>query len=152
MLAPSDTTVSAFLRDSMVAQVATLSAKGRPFATPLWFVVDRGALYVTTGPGSWAGRNVTANPEVVLLFGGERGAGSDGVLRLRGTATCHHGLPGWRVLLRIAVKYYVSPGALRVEMRNARRWNLRQLYYGPLKGRVGYIRMVPIAGELLRRP
>lgn len=152
MLAPTDTAVRTFLRRSMVAQVATRSAKGRPFVTPLWFVVDRGVLYITTGPGSWVGRNVMGHPEVMLLFGGERGGRSDRVLRLRGTATCHRGLPAWRVLVRIAAKYYVSPGALSVELRNARRWHLRWRYYGQVKGGFGYVRIVPTTAELLRRP
>src|SRR5262245_66059229 len=109
MLAATDPTVRAFLRNSMVVEVATISAKGRPLVTPLWCATDRGRLYITTGPGSWVGRNVTAHPEVTLLFGGEHGPRTDHVLRLRGTAACHHGLPDWRVLVRIAAKYYVSP-------------------------------------------
>jgi hypothetical protein len=149
MLAPTDPALRPFLEDSMVAEVASLSPKGRPFVTPLWFVVDRGLLYVTTGPGSWVGRNVVGHPEVVLLFGGERGGG---LLRLHGTATCHHGLPAWRVLLRIAAKYYLSPAALRVELRNARRWRLRWRYYGQVKGGFGYVRIVPRVGEILSRP
>ena len=152
MLAPTDPAVRIFLQDSIVVEVATLSAKGHPFVTPLWFVVDRGRLYITTGPASWVGRNVTAHPEVVLLFGGERGSRSDRVLRLRGTATCHRGLPGWRVLARIAAKYYLSAGALPVELHNARRWHLRARYYGQVKGGLGYVCVVPTAGELLARP
>jgi hypothetical protein len=152
MLDPTDPAVRAFLRGSMVAQVATRSAKGHPFVTPLWFVVDRGVLYVTTGPGTWVGRNVAHHPELVLLFGGERGDSSDRVLRLRGTATCHRGLPAWRVLVRIAAKYYLSPGALRVELPNARRWRLRWRYYGQVKGGVGYVRIVPTTGDILPRP
>ena len=149
MLAPTDAAVRAFLRDSMIAEVATLSPKRRPFVTPLWFVVDRGLLYITTGPGSWAGRNVMEHPEVTLLLGGRE---VDRVLRLRGNATCHSGLPAWRVLLRVAAKYYVAPGALSVELRNARRWGLRWAYYGQVKGGFGYIRIVPTAAELLPRP
>ena len=92
------------------------------------------------------------HPEVVLMFSGERAGRSDRVLRLRGAAACHRGLPPWRVLVRIAAKYYVSPGALRVELRNARRWRLRRLYYGQVKGGFGYVRIVPTAAELLARP
>lgn len=151
MLAPGDTAVRAFLRNSMVVEVATLSAKSRPFVTPLWFVVDRGRLYITTGPLSWVGKNVMHHPEVVLLLGGEHGSASDRVLRLRGTATCHRGLPSWRVLVRIAAKYYVSPRALWTELRNARRWRLRARYYRQVKGGFGYVCVVPTAGELLLR-
>lgn len=152
MLDPGDSVVRDYLHDSIVVEVATLSARQRPFVTPLWFVVDRGLLYITTGPASWVGRNVIEHPEVVLLFTAERARRSDRVLRLRGTATCHRGLPGWRVLLRIAAKYYVAPRALPVELHNARRWRLRSRYYGQASGGFGYVRVVPTAGELLTRP
>ena len=152
MLSPTDAAVGRCLRGSMIVQVATLSPKSRPFVTPLWFVVHRGALYITTGPQTWAGKNIQAHPEVSLLFSGERVRRSHHVLRLRGTATVHHGLPPWPVLLRVAAKYYVSPRALPVELRNARKWRLRQLYYGQVKGGFGYIRVVPTGGEFLREP
>ena len=71
MALPTDPDVQAFLRGSLIVQVATLSPKGRPFVTPLWFVVDRGALYITTGAESRAGKNVGQHPGVVLLFSGE---------------------------------------------------------------------------------
>ena len=74
------------------------------------------------------------------------------MLRLRGSATCHHGLPSWAVLLRIAAKYYVAPRGLAVELRNVRRWRLRRLYYGQVKGGFGHLRVVPTAAEFLPRP
>jgi hypothetical protein len=146
---PADAEVRAFLRHSMVAHVATRSASGRPFMTPLWFVVDAGTLFITTGAESWTGRNVSRHPEVALLFSGERAGRGDRVLRLRGTATCHRGLPSWRVLLRIAAKYYASPGALRVELRNVGKWRLRNLYYGQVRGGPGHLRVVPTTAEFL---
>jgi general stress protein 26 len=152
MLVADDSLVRAFLRRSMVTQVATLSAKGRPFVTPLWFVPHHGTLYITTGPQTWAGRNVQQHPAVTLLFSGERAGRPGQVLHLRGIATCHHGLPSWAVLLRVAAKYYFSLRGLRSELRHARRWHLRSLYYGQAKGGFGYIRVVPNACEFLRRP
>jgi len=151
VLSPNDPRVRAFLGNSMVVQLATRSPKGRPFMTPLWFVVDRGELYITTGPDSWTGKNIVRHPEVALLFHGEGSRGSDQVLRLRGAATCHHGLPPWRVLLRIAAKYYASPRALRVELPNARKWRLRALYYAQVKGGPGHIRVLPTAADFLPR-
>jgi len=150
MLTPSDATVRAFLRDSMIAQVATQSPRGRPFLTPLWFVTDGGVLYITTGPETRAGRNVAQHPEVTLLFRGELGRRSDRVLRVHGRAVCHRGLPSWRVLLRVAAKYYVSPRALSIELRNIRKWALRRRYYGQLPGGLGFIRVVPTTAEFLR--
>ena len=152
MLSPDQPAVRSLLRRSMIVQVATLSPKQRPFVTPLWFVVHRGILYITTGPETWAGKNIQRHPDVTLLFYGERARRHGQVLRLHGTATCHHGLPSWAVLLRIAAKYYAAPGALRTELRNAGKWKLRTLYYGQAKGGFGHVRVVPSAGELLARP
>jgi hypothetical protein len=152
MLSPGDPVVRDFLRRTMVVEVATLSAKGRPFVTPLWFVAAGGTLYLTTGPATWAGRNVAVHPEVALLFNGEHRGRPDQVLRLRGTATCHTGLPPWRALLRLALKYYLSPRGLLSELRHAPRWRLRRMYYGQAKGGFGYIRVVPGGGEVLPRP
>lgn len=149
MLSPSDAVVREFLQNSMIVQVATLSQKGRPFVTPLWFVLHADALYITTGPGTRVGKNLGHHPEVTLLFSGERAGPPDRVLRLRGTATCHRGLPSWSVLLRIAAKYYASPQALLVELRNAHKWGLRSRYYGQVKGGFGHVRVVPTAAEFL---
>jgi hypothetical protein len=150
-LLPSDDTVQAFLRGSMTALVATRSPKGRPFVTPLWFVVDDGLIYVTTAPGTWAARNVVEHPEVVLLFTGER-LGRPDTLRLHGRATALAGLPSWRVLMRIAAKYYLAPGAIAVELSHAGQWRLRQRYYGQAEGGFGHLRIAPESGELLTSP
>jgi Pyridoxamine 5'-phosphate oxidase len=95
MLSPSDPVVVDFLRNSMVALFATVSAKGRPFVTPIWFVVDGGALYLTTGTGTWAARNVAQHSEVTLLLTGEGLAHSAGrsafTARQRSTQGSHGG-------------------------------------------------------------
>lgn len=152
MPSPSDPEVRAFLRQSMVALVATRSANARPFMTPLWFVADGGTLFITTGAESWTGRNVSRHPDIVMLFTAERAGRTDRVLRLRGSATVRRGLPPWRVLLRIAAKYYASPQALRVELRNRRKWRLRTRYYKEAKGGPAHVRVVPTAAEFLSQP
>jgi hypothetical protein len=152
MLSPADRAVRAFLQHSMIVQVATLSPKERPFITPLWFVVHQGVVYVTGAFETWVGKNVAQHPEVALLFSGERAGRPEEVLRLRGIATRHRGLPPWQVLLRFALKYYLSAHALSVELRHARKWRRRLRYYAQLKGGVGHVRVVPSAGELLTHP
>ena len=152
MLSTTAPAVQAFLQRSMVVELATLSPRGRPFVTPLWFVLDADALYMTTGPGTRAATNVARHPAVTMLFHGERGRRPQQVLRLRGIATCHQGLPSWQVLLQVAAKYYVSPRALSVELRNVGKWPLRWRYYGQLRGGLGYLRVRPTAGELLASP
>jgi len=148
----TDARVRMFLERSSIVQVATLSPKNRPFVTPLWFVLHDGAVYITSGYESWAGRNVQQHGEVALLFVADRGAHADQVLRVRGTATCHRGFPPLGVLWRVAMKYYLSPRVLVVELRNARKWRLRKRYYGQVKGGAGYLRVIPGACEFLQRP
>lgn len=144
-------TVRAFLRRALVAQVATRSAAGRPFLTPLWFVVHAGVLYMTTGAATRAARNVAGHPGVTVLLHGE-GAAPDVAVRLRGRATCRPGLPPWVVLLRIAAKYYAAPEAMRSEIGNAARWSLRARYYASVPGGAGHLAIVPVAAEVLARP
>jgi general stress protein 26 len=151
-VATTDARLRAFLRRSSVVQVATLSAKQRPFVTPLWFVLHDGAVYITSGHESRAGRNIQRHAEVALLFRADRGAHADQVLRVRGTATCHRGSLPWSVLWRVALKYELSPRALLVELRNVRKWRLRKRYYGQATGGAGYLRVVPGACELLPQP
>jgi hypothetical protein len=88
---------------------------------------------------------------MALLFRGEGAGRTDRVLRLRGTATSHSGLPSWRVLLRIVAKYYLSPRALGVELRHIRRWRLRTRYYGQAKSGPGHLRVVPTTAAFLSR-
>jgi hypothetical protein len=152
MSSPADPAVRDFLRDSMVALVATLSPKGRPFMTPLWFVVAGGTVYVTTGTGTRAARNIIAGSPVALLFTGEHGPQSGHVLRVHGTGTCHAGFPPWPALLRIAAKYYLAPGAAASEHANVARWRLRGRYYAQVAGGAGYLAVRPERAEFLRRP
>ncbi len=152
MIAATDARVRGFLRRSSIVQVATRSPKHRPFVTPLWFVLHGSAVYITSGYESWAGRNVQQHAEVALLFLADEGAHADQVLHVRGTATCHRGLPPWGVVWRVAIKYELSPRALVVELRNARKWHLRRRYYAQAQGGAGYLRVVPGVCEFLTRP
>lgn len=152
MLAPSAPVVIDLLRSSMVALVATVSASGRPFLTPLWFVVDDGTLYLTTAGATRAARNVGRRPDVAVLLTGETRSQPGETLRLHGTATVHQGLPPWRILLRIAAKYYLTPGGLAVELSNVAKWRLRARYYAQAKGGAAYLRIVPTGGDVLERP
>ena len=68
------------LRSSRVMILASRSAKGTPFAVPLWFVTYRGSVYTTTSASSWTVRNVATSPRVALLLGGEDGVDADRLL------------------------------------------------------------------------
>ncbi len=147
-MTPADPLVREYLATSFVARVATRSPAGVPAMTPLWFVAHRGLLYATTGWNTLAARNAAATGEVAILLDGEAVGTRSEVLRLRGRATVHPDLPSWRVLARIARKYYL--GGAASEIRNARRWGLRRRYYA--QGRTAVIEIAPEGAELLRRP
>jgi hypothetical protein len=151
MLPPDAALVREFLDDSLVAHVASCSARGRPFVTPLWFTPHAGELWVTTGLRSRVARNVASHPEVMLLLWSETRPRPGEALRLRARATCHAGLPPWAVLLRIAARYYLAPGALGSELRNVTRWGLRMWYYAGIGGGPGHVRLVPLDAEVVPR-
>ena len=125
----SDARVRDFLDASTVVELATVSPSGRPFVTPLWFVGDDGALYVTTAATSRAARNVATHPAVAMLLHGDRDGRRDRVLLLRGSATVHHAFPSWHVLAKLALKCHLSPRGALSELRHAAQWPLRLVYY-----------------------
>src|SRR5262245_58722416 len=112
----------------------------------------RGVLWVTTGLDTGLGRNVARQPEVTLLLWGEARRRPGGALRLRARATRHAGLPPWAVLLRIAARYYLAPGALASELGNVTRWLLRARYYAQVGGGAGHVRLVPLDAEVVTAP
>ena len=88
-------------------------------------------------------------------------------LRLRGRLTVARdrtGLVGVRsqeptgepfldgVLVRIAARYYLAPGALASEFGNVTRWRLRARYYAGVGGGPGHVRLVPLDADLLAAP
>jgi len=152
MLPPDAPVVQEFLRDSLVAHVASRSAAGRPFVTPLWCTPHAGVLWVTTGLETRLARNVARQPEVTLLLWGEARQRPGEALRLRARATRHAGLPPWAVLLRIAARYYLAPGALASELGNVTRWLLRARYYAQVDGGPGHVRLVPLDAEVVTVP
>jgi hypothetical protein len=152
MLSPDAPLVREFLRDSLVAHVASCSAAGHPFVTPLWFTPHAGALWVTTGFDSRLARNIVHQPRVTLLLWGESRRRPGDALRLYAEATRHAGLPAWTVLARIAARYYLAPRALASEFQNAARWSLRARYYAQVGGGPGHVRLVPLAAEVVRKP
>ena len=60
-MTPDDPIAATFFEHSLVARVATRSPKGRPAMTPLWFLYDRGRLFLATGRDTVAARNAAAN-------------------------------------------------------------------------------------------
>lgn len=56
-----------FLAESNVAVLATVDARGRAHAAPIWYLYDDGVFIMSTGRGSQKHRNIEANPEVTLV-------------------------------------------------------------------------------------
>ncbi len=140
-----------FLRDSMVVRLATLSPKGAPLLTPIWFVEDRGRFNMNARRDSPAGRHVAANPEVVLLFAGEKHSRSQRVLRVRGRARLRRRLAA-RLLLKFALKYHFSLGGLWNLISSLQTVRVRLRYYGQRTGQSGTIEMTPVTFEFVERP
>ena len=135
------------LNRAMIVRIATLSRGGRPHLTPLWFVRDRGKVYMAVREGSPAGRDIAANPQVVLLFE-DRGR----VLRMRGRAVFRKDGLIRRELFHFAPRYLVSPAALRDALSNLGRLPARLRYYSERGGEGGFIEVTPESAEFLPKP
>lgn len=147
-----DPEVRRFLARSMVARVGTLSPKGRPHLTPLWFVHDRGKVYMTSRDGSPAARNVSAHPAVVLLFDAERAPRSDRILRVQGRAAFRKDRSLMqRVVSREACKYWLGPGGLCHLLTHLPKAPLVMRYYAERQRDAGIIEVVPERAEFLER-
>ena len=150
---PNSRAVHRFLDRSLVLHVATLSPAGNPDIIPLWFVRFRGRIYMTTRSENPTVRDLLRNPDVVLLFRGERGTRKGRVLRVRGRAT-------FRTEQRICapiyalsgLRYYLSPGGIANAFRYRRKFGLRAAYYRERAGEGGVIEVVPETAEFLQVP
>jgi PPOX class probable F420-dependent enzyme len=60
--------LEAFLSEANVAVLATVDAKSRPHAAPVWYLYEDGEFVISTGAGSQKHRNVERNPEVTLVI------------------------------------------------------------------------------------
>ena len=143
--------VQQFLAGSMIARVATISARGTPQLMPLYFVCRDGKLYLNNAKTSPTVRNIQACPRVVLLFEGDRGRHHDRCLRITGVARFREDAALTRsVALHAARKYYLSIPALLSTLRNARRLAAMRRYRAERAS--GMIEVVPETAEFLPVP
>jgi F420H(2)-dependent biliverdin reductase len=147
---PNDPLVGHYLASSLVMRLATASGPGNPSLTPIWFVTVDGQLVSSTAATTVAARNIAAEPRVTVLLDGEAAGRSELVMRLRGTAEVHPGLPPLGVLVRFAAKYYLSRGGLRSELSHVNRWKLRARYYA--QSEAVWLTIEPTAAELVSVP
>jgi len=81
-----DPEVQEFIRQSMVARIATLWRSGRPSITPLYFSYMHGHIWLGTASWTLAAREANADPRVCILFQHERNRQDPRTLRVTGTA------------------------------------------------------------------
>jgi PPOX class probable F420-dependent enzyme len=74
---------AAHLRDDVVVWMTTVTPKGSPLPSPVWFHWD-GSVVMFSQPGARQ-RNIEANPRVSLNFAGDGGGGDIVVLGGRAT-------------------------------------------------------------------
>ncbi len=146
-----DPEIAAFLDASYNVRLATLSPRGVPLITPIWFNVDGDAIVIGTAGSALAVRNIKANPQVVMCFDAESRSQETRVLRMRGTATATEDWLPLRLVPGLAAKYYLAPPALRSELSHLSQQLLRMRYYGQQSG-PGLIRIHPQVAEFLPRP
>lgn len=153
MRSPHDPAVRSFLRRSTIVRIATLSPAGNPDIIPLWFVTWRGRIYMSTRSENPVVRDLQRNPEVALLFHGERSRHRRAALRMRGRATFRTDrrtcVP---VYALSALRYYLSPGGVRNSFRNRDKFAVRARYYGERAGEGGVIQVEPETAEFLKLP
>ncbi len=115
----NDLALSDFIRRSMVARIATLSRSGRPSITPLYFVYVNGHLCLGTAVWTLAAREAKANPRVSVLLQNELNPNDHRTLRITGRANVRTDASMMRSsTLRMALKYVLTPGALRNRLSN----------------------------------
>src|SRR5579859_4103932 len=118
-MAVDDPAVSDFIRRSMVARIATLSRSGRPSITPLYFVYMNGRVCLGTAVWTLAAREAKTNPRVSVLLQNEQNPDDGRTLRITGRATVRTDAHLMRSsALRMALKYILTPGALRNRLSN----------------------------------
>jgi PPOX class probable F420-dependent enzyme len=104
--------VARHLREEIVVWLTTVTPKGAPLPSPVWFVWDGAELVnMYSLPGARV-RNIEANPRVTLNFGGD-GEGGD-IIVLSGMATVDRDAPPADQATKYRTKY--DPHIARIGM------------------------------------
>jgi general stress protein 26 len=136
--------VRQFLARSMIARIATVSARGTPQIMPLWFAEIDGRLYMTNARTSPTVRNIAVRSNVVVIFESDRGSSHDRYLRLTGPAQFRQD-PAivQRVALRTTRKHYLSLPAILSTVWHIRRLPSLRRYYAERMSGSGVIEVEP---------
>lgn len=112
---------------ALIVRLATLSKKGTPLLTPLWFSRDGDVIYLGTRRSSLHARHIRENPRVLMIFADDR-AGD--VLRVGGMARMRDIAEMSSVRkARMAWRYFLRPAALAHWAKHWRTLGLRRRYY-----------------------
>jgi PPOX class probable F420-dependent enzyme len=95
-------TQRAFLSEANVAVLASVDARGRAHAAPVWYLYEDGAVIISTGRNSQKHRNIAGNPEISVVA--DRRTLPYFALMLRGAAEIGPPLSADE-RLRLAVRY-----------------------------------------------
>jgi nitroimidazol reductase NimA-like FMN-containing flavoprotein (pyridoxamine 5'-phosphate oxidase superfamily) len=119
-----------FVDRTLTVRLATVSAKGTPMVTPLWYARDGDVIYMGTRRGSIHARHMTENPRVVMLFGDRNVRRTKRVLKVIGTArVCEYETMSSARKARLAWRYFFQPEALWHWLKNWRKLGVRNRYY-----------------------
>lgn len=91
-----------FLRGANVAILGTVDSRGRPHATPVWYLYDDGEFRISIGAGSQKHKNIAANPNVSIVV--DEGAMPYYAVMVQGEAVIGPGFSD-EDSLRLAVRY-----------------------------------------------
>ena len=92
----------ALLREANVIVFSSVDAKGRPHATPVWYLYDDGEIRISVGKNEQKHKNVLRNPNVSVVID-RRGLPYYAIM-IQGTAEIGPGLSD-EDRLRLAVRY-----------------------------------------------
>ncbi len=147
-----DPAVLSFLRQSMIARIATLSRNGRPSITPIYFVPVDGHIWIGTSSWTLAARDVKADPRVSVLFEADRNPRDPRVLRVTGGASLRMEPNVKRAYnLRVAFKYSLTPGGILNNLSHLKLLPLMHRYHAQsaAKGPACIIDLTPEQAEFL---
>lgn len=147
-----DPAVRAIVRASRVARIATLSGSGRPSITALYFINLRGQIWLGTSDWTLAAREARADPRVSVLLARDLPPHGPPIVRVAGRATVRTDAAAQRAyVLRVALKYSLSPGQLRNTLAHLRLVPLRRRYHqqSAARGALCILAVAPERVELL---
>lgn len=122
--------VARFVDRSMTVRLATISRRGTPMVTPLWFGRDGGVIYLGTRGSSPQARHIRENARVVMLFGEPNDGANPTLLRVVGIGRLRDsGAMSFRRKARLVWRYFLNPAALRHWIAHWRKLGVRRRYY-----------------------